>query len=52
MLINEAQAELSMKMIEELCGNDDKKWTEATNAVRRSLLGRLDLWDEIYNKIK
>jgi hypothetical protein len=38
-------------MTAELCGKDDAKWTEATQAVEAALQARLDLWDGILKAI-
>lgn len=45
-------SDLAHEMTQELCGNDEKKWIEATYAVKRSLLARIELWDSILEKIK
>lgn len=36
---------LAYEMTTELCGTDEKKWKEATEAVKRSLAARVALWD-------
>jgi hypothetical protein len=43
---------LAYQMTSELCGNDSRKWQEATAAVKRSLTARLHLWDSVLEKIK
>lgn len=43
---------LSYRMTEELCGNDSKKWEEATVAVKNALYQRVKLWDFILYRIK
>jgi hypothetical protein len=43
---------ISLKMIEELCGDDDKKWKEATEIAILSMQKRIKLWDGIAEKIQ
>ena len=38
---------MAMKMIENLCGNDDKKWADCLEAAYKALETRLGLWDGI-----
>jgi len=38
---------LAYQMTAELCGNDDIKWQEATEAVEAALRARIALWDGI-----
>ena len=42
---------LSLKMIEELCGDDDKKWNEALITAKLALQHRIALWDGISHLI-
>jgi|TARA_R110000737_G_scaffold93859_4_gene127311 hypothetical protein len=42
---------LSLRMIEELCGNDPIKWKEAEDIAVLSLERRIELWDGIYNAL-
>ncbi len=38
---------LAYRMTEELCGDDEAKWQEATREVKKALLARIRLWDAI-----
>jgi len=42
---------LSLKMVSELCGNDDDKWKEALVVAKQALEKRIELWDSINNLI-
>ncbi len=42
---------LAYEMTAQLCGDDEVKWTEATVAVKAALTARINLWDEILEKI-
>ena len=42
---------MALKMIDNLCGNDTKKWEEATKASLRALEMRIKLWDYIYSNL-
>jgi len=42
---------LSLQMVAELCGDDDKKWEEATQIATAALKKRIALWDSIADKI-
>ena len=42
---------MAYKMIEELCGDDDLKWTEVKYVSRDALNSRAELWDGIYREI-
>jgi len=39
-------------MINELCGDNEKKWSEALNASISSLNQRINLWNAIEKSIK
>ncbi|MFY7651827.1 MAG: DUF3050 domain-containing protein [Chitinophagaceae bacterium] len=43
-------SKLAINMVAELCGNDAKKWKEATLGAQKSLEKRLILWDAIYRQ--
>jgi hypothetical protein len=43
---------ISLKMIEELCGEDDQKWEEVTEIAIFSMQKRIRLWDGIAEKIQ
>jgi hypothetical protein len=38
-------------MIEELCGDDDKKWQDCLEIAKQSLQMRINLWNSISNCI-
>ncbi|QCE41679.1 DUF3050 domain-containing protein [Psychroserpens sp. NJDZ02] len=42
---------LSLKMIEELCGQDTTKWNDVLEVSKLALQHRITLWDGIYNLI-
>ncbi|MDT3404853.1 hypothetical protein QE417_003925 [Mucilaginibacter terrae] len=45
-------SQLAYQMTAELCGEDETKWTEATQAVKSALQARIALWDGILESIK
>ncbi len=42
---------LAYEMTDELCGDDEAKWQEATAAVRAALVARIALWDSILKQL-
>ena len=42
---------MALKMIQDLCGEDQDKWTEALEASKTALAHRITLWDGIANLI-
>jgi hypothetical protein len=42
---------LAYQMTSELCGNDELKWQQATEAVKAALHARINLWDSIVEVI-
>ncbi len=43
---------MAYEMIAHLCGNDEKKWQEATAAAEKALQARLKLWDAIEHQLQ
>lgn len=42
---------LSLRMVEELCGKDERKWAEVEQVAKQSLKKRIELWDAINSMI-
>ena len=42
---------LSLKMVSELCGDDEEKWQETLTIAKQSLEYRIKLWDAVNNLI-
>ncbi|HEV7378577.1 MAG TPA: DUF3050 domain-containing protein [Dyadobacter sp.] len=47
----EHHSQLAYQMTSTLCGSDEVKWVEATQAVKQALQQRIDLWDGITRQI-
>ena len=47
----EHHSHLALEMTEELCGDDEQKWKEATEATIAALQSRKLLWDSVQEKI-
>jgi len=43
---------LSLEMIKELCGADERKWQEAKEIAKQALVKRIQLWDEVAEAIQ
>jgi len=43
---------MAFKMVEDLCGNDKRKWEEVKQTAEKSLKSRLELWDGIEAEIE
>jgi len=43
---------MALKMVEDLCGNDKRKWEEVKQTAEKSLKSRLELWDGIEAEIE
>ncbi|MFI9560918.1 DUF3050 domain-containing protein [Nonomuraea endophytica] len=42
---------MAMRMLIDLCGDDDRKWTQCADTVTTAMEARLALWDAIHNAI-
>ena len=51
-LDEETHSPMAMQMIEELCGEDERKWEDAKQVAINSLKARIVLWDGIEQGIK
>jgi len=43
---------IALKMIENLCGNDQEKWEEVKNISKKSIEMRIKLWSHITSEIE
>lgn len=43
---------LSIEMIQELCGDNDKKWDDILNVAQSALIQRINLWDDIAREVE
>ncbi len=51
-LDEDAHTPAALKMVKELCGDDERKWTEATEAARAAMKARIHFWDGILKNIE
>lgn len=47
----ESHGPMALRMLEDLCGDDDNRWAEATSAARKALGARLRMWDAILDRV-
>src|SRR5260370_24488724 len=47
----ESHGPIALKMLQDLCADDDKRWAEATNAAKSALEARLRMWDAIVDRV-
>jgi phage FluMu protein gp41 len=43
---------LSLKMVSELCGEDETKWNDVLTVAKECLQQRIQLWDSVSNSIQ
>ncbi len=43
---------LSLRMVSDICGNDEQRWTQAASAAEAALQARLALWDAILQEVE
>jgi hypothetical protein len=51
-LDEDRHAPMAIKVMHELCGNDGRRWEEASEAVQKALRARIALWDGIVSAIR
>ena len=42
---------LSLRMVADICGTDDRRWAQAADAAEQALHARIALWDSIHQQI-
>ena len=50
-LDEERHTPMALRMLNDLCGDDDSKWQEAAQTVRLTLNARIDLWDAVVDQV-
>jgi len=50
-LDGERHGPMSARMLESICGDDPRAWSEALDAARRSLVARRKLWDSVVDAL-
>jgi hypothetical protein len=43
---------LSLRMVSDICGDSEERWTEAADAAEAALEARLALWDAVLEQIR
>jgi hypothetical protein len=47
----ESHGPMALRMVEDLCADDDDRWAEAMNAAKHALEARLRMWDAIRDSV-
>jgi hypothetical protein len=47
----ESHGPMALKMLDDLCEDDDSRWAEATSAAKSALEARLRMWDAIVDRV-
>jgi hypothetical protein len=42
---------ISLRMMQEICGDDDQKWKEASEVAQEALKMRIHLWNGILRRV-